>query len=217
MLVYIPPACCYATIYYAIKEVYLMNHYSDNLLFYKRYIDDVFAIWIDNNTSLKFEDLEKDMNFHRLRWEVQPLSTSVVFLDMTISITNNKIHTIIYEKELNLYLYISPHSAHPPGVLAGLIIGNILRIHHLCSDQNDKLEYYNKFYKRLRNRGYLPKQLNSLFNKGLLLARTKPMPTTDRKNESRIQPSVFQDRDTKKSMILHIPYHPRNPTTTQIQ
>ena len=32
------------------------------------------------------------------------------------------------------YFFISPHSAHPPGVPKGLIIADILRIYHLsCS------------------------------------------------------------------------------------
>ena len=43
------------------------------------------------------------------------------------------------EREMNLYLYIPPHSAHPPGVLLGLVFGMVFRIHTttLCSDPLD--------------------------------------------------------------------------------
>ena len=58
-------------------------------------------------------------------------------MDMTISIRKDRIVTSLYEKLMNLYLYIPPHSAHPPGVLTGLVSGNILRIHLLCSDEDD--------------------------------------------------------------------------------
>ena len=42
-----PPAVVYATILYAIKEETFLDSY-DSLIFYKRYIDDVFGIWIPN-------------------------------------------------------------------------------------------------------------------------------------------------------------------------
>ena len=42
-----PPAAVYATLFYAIKEETFLDLY-DSLIFYKRYIDDVFGIWITN-------------------------------------------------------------------------------------------------------------------------------------------------------------------------
>ena len=85
-----PPACCYATIYYAVKEHSLLRKYKDNLIFYRRYIDDVFGIWTPTNPNLTFEDFTRDLSFHKLRWEVQNPSNQVVFLDMTLTIHNNR-------------------------------------------------------------------------------------------------------------------------------
>ena len=213
-----PPACCYATIYYAIREKYILEKYNNNLLFYKRYIDDVFGIWVPNDDSLSFEDFSKDLKFHQLEWEVNALSQKVIFLDMVLFIDNNTVKTKLYEKALNLYLYISPHSAHPPGVLSGLIIGNILRIHHLCSEPSQRREYYNKFYLRLRARGYLPKQLDSLFNKGFTLTTTKQMPTTRAKRLANDNTNLLSTpREPNDNLILHVPFHPRNPSSKEIQ
>ena len=48
---------------------------------------------------------------------------------MTISINNsNKIETTLFEKRLNLHLDILPHSAHPPGLLRGIVYGTLFRI-----------------------------------------------------------------------------------------
>ena len=217
-----PPACSYATIYYAIREQYLLRHYNANLVFYKRYIDDVFAIWVPNDPDLSFETFANDMNFHNLTWTVNPLSTKVVFLDMILYLKNGKIETTMYEKALNLYLYISPFSSHPPGVLSGLIIGNILRIHHLCSEKKQRIEYYNQFFHRLRARGYLPSQLFPLFQRGFNLSATKPMPSTKNKRLER-EASILRlhsdttTKSTDNTVILHVPYHPKSPNSKTIQ
>ena len=73
---------------------------------------------------------------------------------MTISIREGRIVTSLYKKSMNLYLYIPPHSAHPTGVLTGLVSGNILRIHSLCSEQDDINLRMKQFYARLLVRGY---------------------------------------------------------------
>ena len=51
--------------------------------------------------------------FPGLTWEFSDLSTSVDFMDMTITLNKtNEIETTLVEKKLNLHLYIPPHSAH---------------------------------------------------------------------------------------------------------
>jgi hypothetical protein len=139
-----PPAPSYATIVYAIHEATLLRKYSSSLHFYKRYyIDDVFGIWVPNSSDLANDDSTwaefcSDMNYQRLQWEVSDRCSQVDFLDITITLQGNGyITTKLFEKALNLYLYIPPHSAHPPGVLTGLVFGNTYRIYTLCSDFND--------------------------------------------------------------------------------
>ena len=54
---------------------------------------------------------------------------------------------------MNLYLYIPPHSAHPPVVLTGLVSGNLLRIHSLYSERGDIARRMKEFNARLLVRG----------------------------------------------------------------
>ena len=63
-----PPAVAYATLFYAIKEETFLDSY-DSLFFYKRYIDDVFGIWIPNTNlaadNNSWSNLQSCMNdFH---------------------------------------------------------------------------------------------------------------------------------------------------------
>ncbi len=66
---------------------------------------------------------------------------------MNVSITpDGRIRTSLYEKPMALYLYISPHSAHPPDVLRSHITGKILRILYLNSDKQDAIEDIKQFF-----------------------------------------------------------------------
>jgi hypothetical protein len=54
-------------------------------------------------------------------------------MDLTLQITPRGIETHLFEKLLNLYLYIPPHSAHMPDILQGLVIGMTEHIFWLTS------------------------------------------------------------------------------------
>ena len=88
-------------------------------------------------------------------------------MDMTVSIRKDRIVRSLYEKSKNLYLYIPPHSALPPGVLTGLVSGNILWIHSLCSKQDEIDLCMKQFYARLLVRGYQQNLLIPTFTKGI--------------------------------------------------
>ena len=79
--------------------------------------------------------------FPGLTWEFSERAKSIDFMDMTISIKNlNKIETTLFENRLKLHLYIHPHSAHPPGLLPGIMYGTLFWIFTLCSDNEDNLQ-----------------------------------------------------------------------------
>jgi hypothetical protein len=105
-----PPAPSYATIVYAIHESTLLSRYHNNLFFYKRYIDDVFGIWIPDN-SVSPDANERlwsnfciDMNHNRLQWMVNERSAQVDFLDITITIQEDRsLSTKLYEPTLPVF------------------------------------------------------------------------------------------------------------------
>ena len=112
----IPPAPPYATIYYGIHEEKFLKKYSHRVIYYRRFIDDVIGIWSPNpNTQtddIEWNSFQDTMNtFPGLTWEFSERAKTVDFMDMTISITNaNKIEITLFEKKMNLHLYIPPLS-----------------------------------------------------------------------------------------------------------
>ena len=123
-------------------------------------------------------------------------------MDLTISITNGKISTSLFEKPLNLHLYIPPHSAHPPGLLPGIVHSTLFRIFTLCSDHNDRILRTKVLFKKLQARGYKSDLIKPLFNRAIARAQSYSGPT---------------DRTTTNdnTVILHLPFHPNDPPIPQ--
>ena len=76
--------------------------------------------------------------FPGLTWEFEDPSDEVNFMDLTITIQNGHISTSLFEKPLDLHLYIPPHSANPPGLLPGIVHSTLFRIFTLCPKTREK-------------------------------------------------------------------------------
>ena len=205
-----PPAPPNTTIYYGIHESTFLPNHRQHVSFYKRFIDDVFGIWLPHpNAELNerlWDEFTKTMNnYPGLTWEFNKPSHRVDFMDLTISIHNGKITTSLFEKPLNLHLYIPPHSAHPPGLLPGIVHSTLFRIFTLCSDPNDQILRTKVFFKWLQARGCKSNQIKPLF---LLKAITRA------KNYS--GPSATKNND-HTAVIFHLPFHPNDPPSHKIQ
>ena len=145
------------------------------MIFYKRFIDDIFGIWLPHpNAQINkrlWDEFTKSMNnYPGLTWEFNQPSDKVDFMDLTISIQNGQISTSLFEKTLNLHFYIPPHSVHPPGLLPGNVHSTLFRIFTLCSDPNDQILRTKVFY-TVQARGYKSNQIKPLFLKAIARAK----------------------------------------------
>ena len=114
--------------------------------------------------------------------------------------------TSLYEKAMNIYLYIPPFSTHTQGVLTGLVSGKTLQINSLFSKQDDINRRMKEFYARLIVLGYQRDLLIPTFTKGITRARAFIKRVSVRGCVSE------QDKDTQGRVFFHLPYHPRKPT-----
>ena len=206
-----PPAPSYAQATYGIWEMEFVPKFQDIALYYKRYIDDVFGIITLANPAAHFrwDEFKTQLQaFPGLKWDIAPLTNKVDFLDLTISINKeNRIHTTLYEKDLNLHLYLPPHSAHPPGVLLGLIHGNVRRIYKLCSDPTDRETRTKEMFQHLLARGYKAPHIRPIFNKAIQKSQELDAPPAP----------VLDDDQPKNLVFFHLRYHPDGPKSSDIQ
>jgi hypothetical protein len=194
-----PVACSYATVAFGQYEnAKIIPTFHTNLIYYKRYIDDVIGIWLpptknQANTWNNFKDLLSSRG--TLKWTVEVPSTSISFLDLNIRIEGSSITTSTFQKPLNLYLYIPPLSAHPPSCFKGLIYGELKRYW----DQNSPTDFANilaKFIQQIVERGHSLEKLSPL----LLQAAT----ALDYKHAALIP----DNNDNQSTLFIHWPYHP---------
>ena len=93
----------FAMLYYSANKQYLLKKYKQYLLFYWRFIDDVFGIWnfCNDKAHAHWLSFQFDLTFGTLHWEVNEPSNRCTFLDIIVSLSNRTISITIHEKKLN--------------------------------------------------------------------------------------------------------------------
>jgi hypothetical protein len=126
------------------------------------------------------------------------------FMDVHLPITPTGIKLALYKKSINLYLYLPPPSARPPGILPGLIIGMAKQIYALMNKQPNQVQSLHQLFLHLcHNHSHDPPILRPIFEIAIQKAHTKIPATTD--------------SNDKKRCFLHLTYHPQDPSSTVIQ
>jgi hypothetical protein len=140
-----------------------------------------------------------------LQWEVEDFSSSAVFLDLNIHLDANGIcHTSIYEKSLNLYLYIPPHSCHAPGVTKSVIFGMVHRAVTLFSDKTKIPDYLNLCFNRLVLRGHRPSVIKPLFAEAI-------------QKHAHGSSCSWASTSSDRPLVFQLPYNPLDPNRKTIQ
>jgi hypothetical protein len=209
-----PPAPMYANLYFAYHESErILTKYAKYLAFYKRYIDDVLGAWYcydEAEDRIMWAAFQEDMNdFGRLRWTFSARSLTADFLDLSLTLEyDGEVTSTLFEKQLNLHMYLPPHSAHPPGALRGLIFGMTYRIYRLCSDPSDRRRRVLALYRRLLGRGHSRSRVGALLSEALAHSTTQSQPPPPA-----IEPLYISD----DRIFLHLPFHPLDPPSREVQ
>ncbi len=212
------PAPTIANLYVAIYEQsHVLQYIPQVVLYLCRFIDDGLGIWLhDSDTEVdekNWQDFQACLNNSGLRWIFSERANEVVFMDLRLKIDGKKITSSLYTKPMALHLYIPPHSCHVPRVLSGLVFGNVLRIHQLCSNSKDIVKEIKLLLHRLTDQGYQLVQLTPLFQQAM--DNTKVY--LQRSPLDHLQVQSEKKEAHHQQVFLHLPYHPANPSSKVIQ
>jgi hypothetical protein len=119
------------------EKRHVLQYVPHVVLYLRHFIDDGIGIWLhDPNPTIdkaNWLSFQTCLNNSGLQWVFSERSDEAVFMDLRLKIEGKKIVTSLIAKPMALHLYIPPHSCHAPGVLSGIVFGNVLSIHQLCS------------------------------------------------------------------------------------
>lgn len=160
-----PFAVTIANAFMYLHEKDIVDRYSRYLILYKRFIDDILAIWDGpKDTLLEFLDALNSKT-DRIKLTYYISNSSISFLDLFLyrDISSNVLHFSTFQKPLNKYLYIPFESFHPSSNKKAFIKGELMRYARNSSSFASFAETREKFWKRLRLRGYPFRFLLPLF------------------------------------------------------
>ena len=128
----------YANLFVGYVEEQIFNQFDGpKPELFGRYIDDCLGA-----TSRTKEELERFIgfvnSFHRalkFTWEIS--ETSVTFLDINISVQDNKLATSVHYKPTDSHSYLLNSSSHPSHVKDSIPYSQFLRLRRLCSEDSD--------------------------------------------------------------------------------
>jgi hypothetical protein len=160
--------CMSGAIFGIYEQAMILWKYGKFFPFYKHYINNVLGIWYCANFNLDhrmWRNFQADLDkFGKLRWEGSARSSTAIFLNLQLTLKNGHVTYTLYENPLNLHMYLPPHSAHPSGVLRGLIFGMIYCLYCLNSDTEVTNDQVNTFFNCLIICGYQESFLCPIFH-----------------------------------------------------
>lgn len=179
----------------------ILPKYQKHIKYYKRFIDDGFMIWEqDNEQPYLLQDLFATFTRStKLHFTVNKCIDSASFLDLIIYQECNTLYFKTHQKALNLHLYLPAHSAHPPGVLKGMVFGLVSKYRQQNSKDADFKNIVQQLFTRLVRRGYRSEMLQDLFQLAL-----------ERLHRPRVDTSM-------KKCFFKIRYDPNGPSRSQLR
>lgn len=147
-----------ANIYMGVWEK--LNRIPQKFEFYRRYIDDVFAIAPQYHGGEEIDEFWTRLTPPglSLEWEVK---NETPFLDSHVHFHGTSLCVRPYTKPLNRYQYIPFNSGHPLHVKKGLVKTELIRFASTSATQSHFDERKNILYETLRARGYPDRALKA--------------------------------------------------------
>ena len=197
------------------EEIIRRSNNFGELLFYRRYLDDILMIFRGSNNNLHnfIQDIN---NIHpSIKFTLQHTrkpstddcgceeSDHIPFLDTSLSLSECKINSDLYRKPSDRNQYLLPSSCHPPHCHQNIPFSLALRIIRICSKETERDLRLSELKEMLIARDYKKSLINAAIQKALRIPRSEAI--------KKVVRSKTSDR-----VVFSIKYDPRLPSLTSI-
>ena len=176
----------------------------DPILFFGRFIDDIFLIWTGDQNTLDIF-LNEINNIHpTLKFTSSSSATtpSIPFLDTLVSIKNNKISTDLYRKPTDRCQYLLPSSCHPQHITRNIPFSLAYRLVRICSEKSTLITRLEELRELLLSRDYNPHIVQGALNRALSIPRQQALQKVDPTPNDRV--------------VFVLDFHPALPSISSI-
>jgi len=143
----------YANIYLHDYETVFLNSnkFKTKIILFKRYIDDIFIIYDNENNDIDEFINGFSTSYGKLKLEITKHNQRIDFLDITIikNLINNKYEINLYSKPIGNTKLLNANSNHPAHIINNISKGQLVRINSLTTDYSNKRLHANRVLKRL--------------------------------------------------------------------
>ena len=188
------------------EDIYVYTYHKQPHI-WVRFIDDIFVIWLGSEVELhQFVEYLNNC-LPSIKFEAEISTTSVNFLDVTVSITENgDIKTGLYTKPTDAHNYLSYQSCHPPTCKDSIPYSQFLRLRRICSDSTDLIVEAKKMSSHFHRAGYPKKLIQTAFDKTWKLDREELL-------EYKVADA---EKEKEKNFFLITTYHPSGSVLDKI-
>lgn len=149
----------YANIYLKhYEDIWLkMTTFKDNIILFKRYIDDILIIYNNQNNNIEsFVEEIKTQIYGPQKLTVEYNNHKLNFLDINIHLNqyNNSITTSLYQKPFKNQQLLPQTSNHPIHIINNITKQALNRINKLCDKYSDKRLESNSLLATAHQAGY---------------------------------------------------------------
>ena len=136
------------------EETHIYTHPIKPLL-WLRYIDDIFAIFHEDEDTVNLFVSEINTCHHSIKFTSEISKESVNFLDTTVHLSpTGEIHTDLYSKPTDSHNYLRYDSAHPHHLKKGIPYSQFLRVRRICTNIVDFDRHAQTLSYHFERRGY---------------------------------------------------------------
>ena len=169
-----------------IEHIIFQQYTGPKPEYFGRYIDDCIGA-----TSCSRVDLDVFISyvnsFHpalEFTWEIS--DKSVTFLDISVSITDDRLRTSVHYKPTDSHSYLLYSSSHPKHTLNAIPFSQFLRLRRLCSDDEDFSNKCSEMRSFFLNRNYPAHVIDNAIRKVSTIDRATALAPNTRTSNNRI-------------------------------
>ena len=201
-----------------IIQSYENNNESLQLKLFKRFLDDLFFVFIGSTQVLHklicdinsiHPNIKLTMEHTSIPGELNPCECpekpSISFLDTSLIVQDGKIYTDLYKKPTDRNQYLLPSSCHPPHCVKNIPFSLAMRIVRICSLPDKRDERLEELRKLLRERNYREGMVDAAIKKARAVPRDQALRYVAKQvtHTRPIYSVTFDSRLPNISAILH--------------